>query len=93
MAADEGASVELERSLDGTELDPEDGMPVFGEIDGEPMSRRRYLEATRPEREAEQAEAMAELVEKHAARRGGDDDAKTKKQPAASRRKTTSEEG
>jgi hypothetical protein len=84
---------DLEHSMDGTPLDPEDGMPIFGELDGVPMSRKRYLEATRPEREAEQLEQMEALVEKNTDRRGGDSDATTKKQTAASRRKTTSEEG
>lgn len=81
---------DLEHTSDGTPLDPEDGMPIFGEIDGEPVSRRRWLDATRPEREADQAQAMADLVEKNISRRGGDE---PKKQTAASRRKTTSEEG
>lgn len=40
-------------SQTGAKLDPEDGMPIFGEFDGTWMSRQRYLDASRAQRQAE----------------------------------------
>ena len=37
------------QSVTGAEL-ASDGAPVFAELDGEPVSRRQYLERTRPDR-------------------------------------------
>lgn len=34
-------------SITGTKIDPVDGQPIFGELDGQPMSRQRYLDAVK----------------------------------------------
>jgi len=52
------------RNATGTRIDPVDGMPVFAVVDGEPMSRRRWLD-TAGERRPKQAEKFAALADKH----------------------------